>query len=321
MSGTTLPFKLSAFRLSRLYRFGLFALTLVCIGAVFALTACSSQDADESSKSEPSVKLRVFAPESLSEALPEVERLYSAKNPDIGFEENTFDLSTQLVSDLEYLVSHPAPSDGGDESDKVQAARDCDILFTATASSMNDAADAGVIDASTCADILENDLVICASTSSDVKIAQLSDLNSAAVSSIGLTDPSKSDEGLYAAETLQTANLATIKESSTGAVSVTYKDAIADKVKDDALYQADLTDSLVKGNVRVAFLFGSDVVANDQIRDVYTVPSAAHAAIRYPGAVSSTTDHGDEARAFLDFCLTDKDAKKIFSSHGLTVVA
>ena len=45
-------------------------------------------------------------------------------------------------------------------------------------------------------------------------------------------------------------------------------------------------------------------------------PEDSHKPIVYPGAVAESSEHADEAKAFIDFCLTNKKAQKIWAKYG-----
>lgn len=46
------------------------------------------------------------------------------------------------------------------------------------------------------------------------------------------------------------------------------------------------------------------------------MPRGFAQAIVYPGAVAESSEHADEAKAFIDFCLTNKKAQKIWAKYG-----
>ena len=49
---------------------------------------------------------------------------------------------------------------------------------------------------------------------------------------------------------------------------------------------------------------------------VGTVPGDTHKNITYPGAVCAQSTNADAAKAFLDWCLSDKDAQEIWQKWG-----
>ncbi|HBT95678.1 MAG TPA: molybdate ABC transporter substrate-binding protein, partial [Coriobacteriia bacterium] len=56
------------------------------------------------------------------------------------------------------------------------------------------------------------------------------------------------------------------------------------------------------------------------IETAFTVPADAHKAILYPGAVLKDSKNAEVAADFLDFCLTDPEALKIWSEFGFEVI-
>ena len=70
------------------------------------------------------------------------------------------------------------------------------------------------------------------------------------------------------------------------------------------------------GDVDIAFVYTSDVERFGGVKVVGTVPGDTHKNITYPGAVCAQSTHADAAKAFLDWCLSDKDAQEIWQKWG-----
>ena len=70
------------------------------------------------------------------------------------------------------------------------------------------------------------------------------------------------------------------------------------------------------GDVDIAFVYTSDVERFGGVKVVGTVPGDTHKNITYPGAVCAQSTNADAAEAFLDWCLSDKDAQEIWQKWG-----
>ena len=88
----------------------------------------------------------------------------------------------------------------------------------------------------------------------------------------------------------------------------------ADKVGTVAKYVS-------QGDAQVGFVYSSDIYRYNGIKSIYTVPSDMHKAIKYPGAVTKDSANAQAAADFLNFCMSDPDAQKIFSQYGFELAA
>lgn len=121
---------------------------VAALTALVALVGCSggSNAADEKANaaaegtSEP-VQLQIFAANSLSKALDEVQALYVQNNPDVTFADTQYKASGELVEML-------------------KAGSSADIFISASEGKMDDAVDGGFIDEATRFDMFKNDLVM-----------------------------------------------------------------------------------------------------------------------------------------------------------------
>jgi molybdate transport system substrate-binding protein len=80
-----------------------------------------------------------------------------------------------------------------------------------------------------------------------------------------------------------------------------------------------VAEHVQSGDCQIGFVYSSDIYRYSGIQVAYTVPASAHKAITYPGAVCTTSTQSAAAQAFLNFCLTDPDAQKIWSEYGFQV--
>lgn len=265
-------------------------------------TAATSAASATTSSSAKAVQLQIFAANSLQKALPEVQALYTEKNPNVTFADSQFEASGTLVEKL---------TSGGT----------ADVLITASTKTMDNAASGGTVDESTRADMFSNDLVICTKSGSTLQISSISDLATDKVSSFAIGDPNTVPAGKYALQALKSAGLVTYDEASDGTVSnVVWAASVASKVNAGADKVGTVASYVKQGTVDCGFVYTSDIYRYDGIGVAFTTPADSHKAIKYPGAVCTSSSNPEVAADFLNFCLTDPDALKIFSEYGFELV-
>lgn len=292
---------------------GLVAVAFACV-----LGACSSSSSSSSSTSTStatsattstststaSAKLTVYAANSLQKALPEVQALYTEQNPGVTFNDTQFEASGTLVSKLK------------------DAPDSADILICASKATMDTASTNGSIDDASRYDMFNNDLVICASTNSTVKVTSVADLASDSITSIAIGDPNVVPAGKYALQTLKSAGLVTYDTADDGTISnIVYADSIASKMNDGADKVGTVAKYVQDGTCQVGFVYTSDIYRYDGISAIFTTPADSHKTIVYPGAVTKASKNADVAADFLKFCTTDAGALKIFQNYGFEIAS
>ena len=236
--------------------------------------------------SKKAVELQVFAANSLEKALPEVQELYT-------------DQTGTTFADTQFGAS-------GDLVEQMRAGAAVDVLITASKGTMDDAEAAGLVDADTREDMFVNDLVIIRAEGSDTKVEAIADVANLdgkiaigdaktvpagkSMPSVGLYTGTEGDDGEYAPE-------------------IADKVALADKVGTAAAYVST-------GDCVAGFVYSSDIYRYDGIEEAFVCPEDSHKPIVYPGAVADDSEHADEAKAFIDFCLSNKKAQKIWAKYG-----
>ena len=287
-------------------------MAVVCalaLAGAFALVGCSSGSSSSTSttkESEPvateSVELQVFAANSLEKALPEVQKLYTEKTG-VTFSDTQFKASGNLVSQL--------------QADSTAA----DVLITASTATMDTAVKNSSIDESTRADMFVNDLVLCAAKSSGITVTSTEDLATDAIASFALGEPNIVPAGKYAVQSLEKAGLCTTETASDGTMTVTWADSVVDKVNAGADKVGTVAKYVSQGTAQVGFVYSSDIYRYDGIEAIFTLPADSHKAIKYPGAVCKDTANAEAAADFLNFCMTDPAAQKVFSEYGFELAS
>lgn len=286
-------------------------LALSLVGA-FALFGCSS-NTTEQKKSEDSAKteqtaepieLQIFAANSLSKAMEDIQAAYIAD----GHDNVTF-------ADTQYKSS-------GELNEMLGAGSYADLLISASKGSMDTAVSKGYVDESTRVDMFKNDLVMVSKEGSDLKDVTLDDI-AAGKYTICVGDDSV-PAGNYAAQSLSTVGVYAPAGDDAGK---TGKDISGkggsyntDMVKDGKVVLDTSVGNVCKhaqsGDVDVAFVYTSDVYRFGGVEVVGTVPANTHKNIVYPGAITKDCKNVEATQEFLDWCLTSEKAQKIWQDWG-----
>ena len=277
------------------------ALGALASAAVLAgvLGGCSNQAATmgtegsavaEGSAVTSTVELQIFAANSLEKAMPEVENLYTER-------------TGVTFADTQYKGS-------GDLVEQMRGGAPVDILITASSGTMDDAAEADLVDESTRQNMFANDLVVVRAAGSDIQVNSLEDV-AAVDGNIAIGEPGAVPAGKYANQALSSVGLYTNPEGEDGA----YADPIASKVV-EADKVGTAAQYVATGDCAVGFVYTSDVYRYDGIEVAYTCPDDSHKPIVYPGAVAASSENAEAAADFLEFCMTDEDALAIWAEYG-----
>ena len=294
-----------------------FAMALV---AAFALVGCSSGSNSASASatsasasasaatssaaaSGEAVELQIFAANSLSKAMAEVQELYTKQNPNVTFADTQYKSSGELNSMLE----------GGAYAD---------IEITASKGTMDKAEEAGYIDPATRVTMFKNDLVIVtAAGNNDITEVTLDDV-AAGKYTVCVGDDSV-PAGNYANQSLSTVGCFNDPDGKTGSESAGKANG-TDAYAGTPIEGKVVTDTSVgnvckhaeSGDVDIAFVYTSDVERFGGVKVVGTVPGDTHKNITYPGAVCKNSKNAAAAAAFLEWCVTDKDVAEIWQKWG-----
>ncbi|MCI6950314.1 MAG: molybdate ABC transporter substrate-binding protein, partial [Collinsella sp.] len=203
----------------------------------------------------------------------------------------------------------------GDLVEQMRAGAAVDVLITASKGTMDDAEAAELVDADTREDMFVNDLVIIRAEGSDTRVEAIADVANLD-GKIAIGDAKIVPAGKYANQALASVGLYTGTEGDDGEYTPDFADkvALADKVGTAASYVST-------GDCVAGFVYSSDIFRYDGIEEAFVCPEDSHKTIVYPGAVADSSEHADEAKAFIDFCLTNKKAQKIWAKYGFELSA
>lgn len=274
--------------------FAAFAAFTCCALVAIALTGCQQEQKKED------VQLQVFAANSLSKAMEEVQQAY--------IEDGHSNVS---FADTQYKAS-------GELNEMLGAGSYADLLISASKGSMDTAVKEGYVDEGTRTDMFKNDLVMVAKEGSGLSNVTLDDIASGKYS-ICVGDDSV-PAGNYAAQALSTVGLYTPAGDDAGKTGKdisgkggTYSSAL--KVVTDTSV-GNVCKHAQSGDVDIAFVYTSDVYRFGGVGIVGTVPGNTHKNIVYPGAITKDCKNVDATKEFLDWCLNSDKAKEIWQKWG-----
>lgn len=282
------------------------------VGA-FALTGCSSNNSSSTEQkpdttqteqaadnNKEQVELQVFAANSLSKAMEEVEAAYIADgHTNVSF------------ADTQYKAS-------GELNEMLGAGSYADLLISASKGSMDTAAEKGYVDSSTRVDMFKNDLVMVSKEGTDLKDVTLQDIADGKYT-FCVGDESV-PAGNYACQSLSTVGVYLPPASDEGKTGKdisgkggTFADGFA-PVLDTSV--GNVCKHAQSGDVDVAFVYTSDVYRFGGVQIVGTVPANTHKNIVYPGAITSNCKNAEATQEFLDWCLSSDKAQEIWQKWG-----
>lgn len=278
------------------------------LAAMVAMVGCSSEQKSEEATDEKAatetmaepVELQVFAANSLSKAMEEVQAAYIED----GHSNVTF-------ADTQYKSS-------GELNEMLGAGSYADLLISASKGSMDTAVKEGYVDEGTRVDMFKNDLVIVSKEGSGLKDVTLQDIADGkytfcvgdesvpagnyadqALSTVGVYVPSGDDEGKTGKDI----------SGKKGAFAEGYNPVLDTSV-------GNVCKHAQSGDVDVAFVYTSDVYRFGGVEIVGTVPADTHKNIVYPGAITSQSKNVEATQEFLDWCQNGEKAQEIWQKWG-----
>ena len=245
--------------------------------------SASSSAAASSEASGESVQLTVFAAASLTETLNEISEQYKTVAPNVELVFN-FDSSGTLKTQIE-------------------EGADCDLFLSAAQKQMNALQDEDLINTDTRVDLLENKVVLAVPEGNPADIQSFEDIGTDPCKRIALGNEDV-PVGRYSVEILT--NLGILDELESGN-KITYGSNVKEVTTQVKEAAADC------GIVYATDAFSAGLETVDQATAEECGP------VIYPAALTASTEHADEAQAFLDYLSTD-DAAAIFESVGFAMV-
>lgn len=263
----------------------------------------SSSEAEEAPQSD--VQLQIFAANSLTKAMDEVQALYTEQTG-VTFADTQYEGSGALNEML-----------GGGAY--------ADILITASKGTMDTAEEEGYIDPATRFNMFTNDLVIVAGTESEIESATLEDIASGNYT-MAIGDDNV-PAGNYANQSLSTtAPPCYISPDGKTGSEITGKGGTYDGTPLEGKVTlgssvGNVCNYANSGDVDLAMVYSSDVFRFGNVKQVGIAPNDTHKAIVYPAAVCSDSYQVEAAQAFLEWAFTNEDAIQIWQAWGFELAA
>ena len=276
------------------------------LAGAFAMFGCSNTQtsteepkAEEQTSTEEAVELQIFAANSLSEAMEEVQALYTEENPNVTFADTQYEASGTL-------------------NEMLGAGSYADILITASKGTMDTAVEEGYVDEGTRFDMFTNDLVIVAGEDSDITELTLDDLATGEYT-IAVGDDNV-PAGNYAKQALSTAGCWIDSDGTSGSESDgkegTFDGTPLAGLVTEGSSVGNVCSYANTGDVDVALVYTSDVYRFGGVKIVGTVPADTHKNIVYPAAVCANSENAEAAQAFLDWAYDNEDVRAIWQEWG-----
>lgn len=263
--------------------------------AALGLTACGNSGASSSASSN--VELQVFAANSLSKAIDEAQELYTQQ-------------TGVTFADTQYKAS-------GELNEMLKAGSYADLEITASKGTMDTAVQEGYVDESTRTDMFTNELVIVAKEDSALQDVTLQQIASGSLT-VCVGDDSV-PAGNYAAQALSTVGAYEPPAAEAGKSGKDISGKDGQYVGITPILQTSVGNvckQAENGDVDVAIVYSSDVYRFGGVKVVGIIPDDTHKAIVYPGAVCKDSKNAQAANDFMQWCITDPDAQKIFQKWG-----
>ena len=242
----------------------------------------TGDNATEQPAGEP-VELIVFAAASMTETMNTLKETYQQAHPNVTITYN-FDSSGTLLKQL-------------------KEGADCDLFLSAAQKQMNALQDEDLINTGTRVDLLENKVVLAVPEGNPADIQSFEDIGTDPCKRIALGNEDV-PVGSYSVEILT--NLGILNELESGN-KITYGSNVKEVTTQVKEAAADC------GIVYATDAFSAGLETVDQATAEECSP------VIYPAALTASTEHADEAQAFLDYLTTD-DAAAIFASVGFAMV-
>ncbi len=183
------------------------------------------------------------------------------------------------------------------------AGAEADLFLSADERQMTRVKASGLLEAGTRADLFSNQLAVVVPADRPAAVSGVNDLSTPRVRRLALGDPDAVPAGVYAKRYLQ---------------SVGLWEAVSSKVVSLRNVRAVLA-AVEAGNVDAGFVYRTDLALADAATMAFAVPIASGPAIRYPGAVLTTSRQRPLARRLLAD-LQGPVAQQAFEAAGFIVV-
>jgi molybdate transport system substrate-binding protein len=230
------------------------------------------------------IVLNVSAAASLTDAIKEINSLYTSENPQVSITPNFASSGT-----LQQQIENGAP---------------CDVFISAAVSQMDNLQNKQLILNDTRRNLLNNSVVLIVPAGSTLGITSFNDLTQDKVKKIAIGDPGSVPAGTYAKQTFDLLGIASTVQS---------KLVLAGNVRQVLTY-------VENGDVDAGIVYSTDSLISNSIKVVASAPAEINANIVYPVAVIKSSKNLSAANKYMDF-ISNVQAKAIFEKYGFTLAS
>jgi len=255
--------------------------TSLLLGAllILSVTGCAATQTDAAA-----ITLNISAASSLTNALNEINRLYTQSRPRVTITPN-YGSSGTLQTQIENGAL-------------------CDVFLSAAVTQMDNLQNKNLLLAGTRKNLLTNKIVLIVPRSNPLGITGFSDLTLSKVDIIAIGDPKSVPAGSYARQAFtELGILAAIQSKFVLGANVT-----------QVLQYVD------SGNARAGVVYATDALPDSNVKVVATGPADINAGIVYPIAVLKASKNAGAVQDYVDF-LSSAQAKTIFEKYGFSMAA
>jgi len=230
------------------------------------------------------VTLNISAASSLTNALNEVNKLYTQSKPWVTITPNYGSSGT-----LQTQIENGAP---------------CDVFLSAAATQMDNLQNENLLLAGSRANLLTNKIVLIVPKGSTLGLTGFSDLTLAKVKLIAIGDPKSVPAGTYAQQAF----------TELGILSAIQSKFVLGANVTQVLQYVD------GGNVDAGVVYSTDALSDSNVTVVATGPADVNAGIVYPMAILKASKNATAAQDYLTF-LGSAQAKTIFEKYGFAMAS
>ena len=253
------------------------AAALFCLVMVLLPAACPSADT-------PEITLNISAAASLTDALTEINELYTKEHSGIRVIPNFAASGT-----IQQQIENGAP---------------CDVFISASSTQMDNLERKGFLWPDTRHNLLINTLVLIVPANSTLDIRSISGLTADKVKRVAMGDPASVPAGDYAKKTLDFLGIT---------AQVQPKLVLAGNVRQVLAY-------VETGDVDAGLVYVTDALTTDKVRVIASAPQEINATIAYPVAIIAGSPNAPAAGDYIDF-LRSVAGETVFERNGFRIAA
>jgi molybdate transport system substrate-binding protein len=228
------------------------------------------------------VTLTVAAASSLTDALKEIDAVYSAANPSVTIVSNFASSGT-----LQIQIQNGAP---------------VDVFVSAAIAQMDNLQKDQLVLTETRRNLLNNNVVLIVPVGSSLNLSSFTDLTFDKVKKIAIGDPKSVPAGTYASQAFDQLG-------------------IASQLQPKLVLGADVRQVLTyveTGNVDAGVVYSTDALTSGQVKVVALAPADINARVVYPVAVIQSSNNQDAAKAYEEY-LFGQQARFVFEKYGFAM--